>query len=61
MKKLIQKIKNHRDKKLRKKLVFYLIQNMNHKPDLTETFIMAENAVIYINKGFDPFADALEK
>lgn len=49
--KMWNKIKDWRQKRLRKKVIFLLLSNLNHKPDGYNTSGLADSIVYYINTG----------
>ena len=48
---LISKIKEWKEKRLRKKIILRLLVNRNHNPDANRTAFEADNIIRYIKSG----------
>ena len=51
---LISKIKEWKEKRLRKKIILRLLVNRNHNPDGNRTAFEADNIIRYIKSGVTP-------
>lgn len=49
--KIWNKIKEWKQQRLRKKVVFLLLSNLNHKPDGYKTSDLTNSIICYINTG----------